>query len=77
MFLILFGITSLYTGSNISQKTEIKLIKDKLLPNLQNGFLRSEENAVPNNIVVRTIVLHNIFFIKTWQDPSKKPFSSE
>ena len=32
-----------------------------LLANLQDGFLRSEENVVPNKIVVRNVVLLNIF----------------
>ena len=35
-------------------------MEDKLSPNLQEGFLRSEENVVPNNIVVGNVVLNNI-----------------
>ena len=37
------------------------MIKDKPSPNLQDGFLRSEENIVPNKIVVRNVILNNIF----------------
>ena len=51
----------MHTRSSIFQKTEIKLVEDKLSPNLQDGFLRSKENVVPNNIVVRNVVLSTIF----------------
>ena len=41
------------------KKQKFYLIQDKLLPNLQDCFLRSE--IVPNKIVVRNVVLDNIF----------------
>ena len=40
------------------RKQKFNLNQDKLLPNLQDGL---KENIVPNKIVVRNVVLNNIF----------------